>query len=160
MTGHISPQYHLVFDDNFTTVESMKQGVVATNWDMLVQTQQALAMPEQYILSPKWERHTANAYQHKQSTPTMLSWPSDMDAACDNENMDEQAAGMLNEATEGDTAANEGGSSLAPATSYHSTGHDDISSQQQPNLRLTLSPVDLSTTRLRRLGRERKMVQK
>jgi len=106
MTGHVSPQYHLVFDDDFATVESMKQGVVPMNWDTLVQTQQELAMPEQYILSPEWERQTANAYPHKRSTPTMLSWPSDTDAAGDNENMDVQAAGMLNDATERDTAAN------------------------------------------------------
>jgi len=31
MTGHISPQYHLVFDDDFSTVESMKLGVIPTN---------------------------------------------------------------------------------------------------------------------------------
>jgi len=38
-TGHVSPQYHLIFDDNFTTVQSMRISKVPTNWDRLVTTQ-------------------------------------------------------------------------------------------------------------------------
>ena len=26
-TGHISPQYHVVFDDNFKTMDSLRKGV-------------------------------------------------------------------------------------------------------------------------------------
>ena len=35
-TGHVSPQFHLVFDDDFTTVESMRNGTVPQNWCELV----------------------------------------------------------------------------------------------------------------------------
>jgi hypothetical protein len=35
-TGHISPQYHVVFDDDFTTVSSMREGTVPNSWGELV----------------------------------------------------------------------------------------------------------------------------
>ena len=34
-TGHVSPQYHIVFDDDFTTVENLRLGTVPTNWTEL-----------------------------------------------------------------------------------------------------------------------------
>jgi len=53
--GHVSPQYHLIFDDDFTTVESMKLG-------KLVETQCKLATTTTYKLLPEWEEQTAKAY--------------------------------------------------------------------------------------------------
>ena len=38
-TGHISPQYHLVFDDDFTTVQSMRVRKIPVNWEGLVTRQ-------------------------------------------------------------------------------------------------------------------------
>ena len=35
-TLHVSPQYHVVFDDNFSTVSSMVNGEVPENWLDLV----------------------------------------------------------------------------------------------------------------------------
>ena len=57
--GHVSPQYHLIFDDDFTTVESMKLGKILMNWDKLVETQCKLATTMTYKLLPKWEEQTA-----------------------------------------------------------------------------------------------------
>ncbi|KAL7547062.1 hypothetical protein ACHAWF_010384 [Thalassiosira exigua] len=37
-TGHVSPQFHVVFDDNFTTVPYMKNDSVPPNWAELVDT--------------------------------------------------------------------------------------------------------------------------
>jgi hypothetical protein len=31
-TGHVSPQYHVVFDDDFTTVPDMEAGTIPPNW--------------------------------------------------------------------------------------------------------------------------------
>ena len=36
-TLHVSPQYHVVFDDNFSTVQSMVHGEVPDKWTTLVQ---------------------------------------------------------------------------------------------------------------------------
>jgi hypothetical protein len=30
-TGHVSPQFHMVFDDDFTTISHLKLGMVPTN---------------------------------------------------------------------------------------------------------------------------------
>ncbi len=34
-TGHVSPQYHVVFDDDFTTVPYMEAGAIPPHWSDL-----------------------------------------------------------------------------------------------------------------------------
>ena len=70
--GHVSLQYHLIFDDDFTTVESMKLGKILMNWDKLVETQCKLATTMTYKLLPEWEAQTAEAYL---STSPLKDWP-------------------------------------------------------------------------------------
>ena len=36
-TGHVSPQFHFVFDDHFTTLSQMRNGTVPSNWADLVE---------------------------------------------------------------------------------------------------------------------------
>ena len=38
-TGHVSPQYHVVFDDDFTTVEAIAQDSEPNNWQFLCKAQ-------------------------------------------------------------------------------------------------------------------------
>ena len=35
-TGLVSPQYYVVFDDDFTTVQRLRKGTVPPNWEKLV----------------------------------------------------------------------------------------------------------------------------
>jgi hypothetical protein len=35
-TGQVSPQYHVIFDDTFSTVPYMDAGTVAPHWDDLL----------------------------------------------------------------------------------------------------------------------------
>ena len=35
-TGHISPQYHVIYDDDFTTVPFLRKGQVPPHWEELV----------------------------------------------------------------------------------------------------------------------------
>ncbi len=37
-TGHISPQFHVVFDDDFTTVQYLCTGMVPPQWVDLVRS--------------------------------------------------------------------------------------------------------------------------
>jgi hypothetical protein len=53
-TGHVSPQYHVVFDDDFTTVASIRNGVVPENWMDLVKRSSELATDEQFDLAQTW----------------------------------------------------------------------------------------------------------
>ena len=53
-TGHVSPQYHVVFDDDFTTVPYMKRGEIPPNWEDLYNENRELATDEDYDLAKSW----------------------------------------------------------------------------------------------------------
>jgi hypothetical protein len=53
-TGHVFLQYHVVYDDNFTTVDSLKLGTVPTNWPDLYSTRRDLVPEESFMLAPEW----------------------------------------------------------------------------------------------------------
>jgi hypothetical protein len=53
-TGHTSPQYHVVFDDDFTPVLSMREGVVPPSWAALVRLSSECATRENYNNSDTW----------------------------------------------------------------------------------------------------------
>ena len=53
-TGHVSPQYHLVFDDEFTTVRHLREGTVPCNWKELVLSSSFSSTDEQYSLNDTW----------------------------------------------------------------------------------------------------------
>ena len=53
-TGHVSPQYHVVFDDDFTTVQYMNEGAVPPNWADLVHHSSELATKESFVLTENW----------------------------------------------------------------------------------------------------------
>ena len=52
-TGHVSPQYHVVFDDLFTTVAYMKKSEVPPNWTELVHKSERVT-DEDYDLAKTW----------------------------------------------------------------------------------------------------------
>ena len=53
-TDNVSPQYHVVFDDTFSTVEHKRKGTVQENWEKLVEEQSVLATQEKFILVKDW----------------------------------------------------------------------------------------------------------
>ena len=53
-TGLVSPQYHVVFDDEFTTVPHLRKGTVPKNWADLVENTREKATEEFYDLSKTW----------------------------------------------------------------------------------------------------------
>jgi hypothetical protein len=53
-TGHVSPQYHVVYDDNFTTVDSIRIGTAPSNWPDLYNTSRELVTDDTFELSPDW----------------------------------------------------------------------------------------------------------
>jgi hypothetical protein len=53
-TGHVSPQYHVVYGDDFTTVGSLKLGTVPTNWSELCESSRDLVTDVPFQLSPDW----------------------------------------------------------------------------------------------------------
>ena len=53
-TGRVSPQYHVVFDDDFTTVPYMEAGTLQPNWEDLVEHSYETATAEDIELADSW----------------------------------------------------------------------------------------------------------
>ncbi len=49
-TGHVSPQFHVVFDDHFMTVPFMEKNEVPPHWAQLVENLQEKVTEEHYEL--------------------------------------------------------------------------------------------------------------
>ncbi len=52
--GHVSPQYHVVFDDLFTTVPFMEKSEVPPHWADLVERSREHVTDEHYELAKMW----------------------------------------------------------------------------------------------------------
>ena len=50
----VSPQYHVVYDDQFITVHHMRDLTVPPNWAKLVQNSSELVTTDQYDLTKTW----------------------------------------------------------------------------------------------------------
>ena len=55
-TGHVSPQYHMVFDDDFNTVPHMLAGTVPQHLEKLVRLSSECATYEYYKISDEWTK--------------------------------------------------------------------------------------------------------
>ena len=54
-TGHVSPQYHIVFDDKFETVEALRKGVVPSRWEYIAKIGYESATDEDINLTKLWK---------------------------------------------------------------------------------------------------------
>ena len=50
ITGYVSPQYHVVFDENFSTVDHTRKGTLPGNWKYLVEEHSELVTQENFTL--------------------------------------------------------------------------------------------------------------
>ena len=53
-TGRVSPQYHVVFDDDFTTVPYMESGTLPPNWQELIEHSSEMATTEDVFKADTW----------------------------------------------------------------------------------------------------------
>ncbi len=53
-TGHVSPQFHVVFDDLYSTVAYMEKSEVPPNWANLVENSREKVTEEDYNLAKMW----------------------------------------------------------------------------------------------------------
>ena len=68
-TGHISPQYHVVFDDTFSTVPFLRSGEEPPNWVELVRTSSEKVTTEAYEVADHWNQ-AENAESEDQNLPS------------------------------------------------------------------------------------------
>ena len=90
-TLHVSPQYHVIFDDTFSTVEHMEKGTIPPNWKELVAASEDIQPEETKELDNLWNNpaleESENEEQHlddesvsndSQSTPRISNKSSEM----------------------------------------------------------------------------------
>jgi hypothetical protein len=70
-TGLVSPQFHVVFDDDFTTVPHLRKGTVPPNWEKLVTNCREKSTDEFFDLTKTWFQPTSDesADEVFESTP-------------------------------------------------------------------------------------------
>ncbi len=82
-TGLVSPQYHVVYDDDFTTVDSLKLRTVPTYWPDLYQNNSELVTVVPFQLPSEWNQtlqmqNSINWLSHTlESEVTNLTTPFD-----------------------------------------------------------------------------------
>ena len=52
--GRVSPQYHVIFDDDFSTVPYIKAGTIPPNWEDLVKYSSGMATTKDVNLADTW----------------------------------------------------------------------------------------------------------
>jgi hypothetical protein len=60
-TGHVSPQYHIAFDDDFTTVPNLRSGTVPADWRKLAQDSSEQVTDAAYDLAQTWSQSTLDS---------------------------------------------------------------------------------------------------
>ena len=53
-TSHVSPQFHVVVDDEFSTVTVMREGTITPNWTDLVQYRSQIGAMENIDHKDNW----------------------------------------------------------------------------------------------------------
>ena len=55
-TGHVSPQFHVVFDDSFSTIDALTNGYKPENWEVLYETNTEFVGAEAFKLAQEWQQ--------------------------------------------------------------------------------------------------------
>ena len=71
-TSHVSPQFHLVFDDEFSTFSFMREGTIIPNWTDIVQRISQRGALENIDIKDTWftpdlEEYTRKTQRHEPS---------------------------------------------------------------------------------------------
>jgi hypothetical protein len=74
-TGHVCPQYHVVFDDDFTTVPYMEAGTIPPHWSDLVHSASELAIKQALDLAQAWLGSTGQDNTDQQFTDNLVVDP-------------------------------------------------------------------------------------
>ena len=55
-TGHVSPQFYIVFKETFSSVPSLKNGSVPASWKFIRKNNRELATYEDFNLADRWRK--------------------------------------------------------------------------------------------------------
>jgi hypothetical protein len=130
-TGHVSPQFHVVYDDDFTTVPYLRTATVPPHWAELVRVSSTIAL---------YTEHEVGTWQ---SIPELDVEPGDFTS--DTANIDTAPSTTSNQHREGDDRHSEGDSDVVSHHKNTVNKRVTFSDQGQDNEIQSDSP-DSSTT--------------
>jgi hypothetical protein len=130
-TGHVSPQLHVVYDDNFTTAPYLRTATVPPHWAKLVRAFLTIAL------------HTEHKVGTWQSIPELDVDPGDFTS--DTTNTDTAPSTTSTQNCEGDDEHSEGASDVVPHHKNTVTKRVMFSDQGQDNKIQSNSPDSYTT---------------
>ncbi len=130
-TGHVSPQFHVVYDDDFTTVPYLQTATVPPHWSELVRASSTIAL------------YTEGEVGTWQSIPELDVEPGDFTSDTAHINTTPPTTSALNR--EGDEGHSEGASDVALHRKNTVTKRVTFSDQGQDN-EIQSDSSDSSTT--------------
>ena len=80
-TGHVSPQFHVVFDDEFSTVPYLSGETTPPNWDTLLNTSTEHTANNADILSPTWLQQSPTLTTHSEGARVQNTHPPPIGSA-------------------------------------------------------------------------------
>ncbi|KAL7462696.1 hypothetical protein ACHAXS_003067 [Conticribra weissflogii] len=152
-TGLVSPQFHVVFDDEFTTVPYLRKGTVPPNWADLVMNSAERTTTELYDLTKTWfEAHSDETADEiilspKSSAPSLTSVGAH--ASPNKGDLPLSTKDAISFEHEGNVSSH-----LPIITQSQDSKGDEMANLQMPPM------VNLETAGLRRSPRLQKMNQK
>ena len=139
-TVHVSPQFHVVFDDEFTAGEALQSNTQPSNWENLYDNQRELVTDTEYTIASNWcDDEGALGTEHENRELAWQRPSSVLDSTSAQANEGEACAHTP--VHEGATSANEG--VVMP-------------NEGAPAAPPSFAPIDLNTTGLRRSSRLKK----
>ena len=149
-TGHVSPQFHVVFDDKFTTIDTFRKGFQPNTWEKMCATNTEIAPEIDSHLATQWETSVLQHEDHNLANRKLHRVRFDLPYDTDSLPCVGQSEG------ESPIPANEGYSPITAneGDSKHAATDEGVISPPIYN------PIDLSEVGLRRSARTRKPTEK
>jgi len=137
-TGLVSPQYHVVFDDTFSTISHLRSGTIPSNWEQLVANSSHLSTTEDYDLTRTWfngaNDPTADTHHNADEELAIpLTDPQTADSNATSHRHSERDAATDESSSVAKTSENEGDPLYNPASTPVSEG-DDLKMPKMINL--------------------------
>jgi hypothetical protein len=139
-TGHVSPQYHVVFDDDFSTVPFMEKGKIPPNWEELYNNNRDLATDEDFNLAKSWYQQQANSVSGEDIGPINGNASQSVTNPFD-------VLGQRNIDLGTETTTTSGGNVRnSPVSDYEGESGIEIRLSQDENARKSAAPSTFDTT--------------
>jgi hypothetical protein len=142
-TGLVSPQYHVVFDDHFTTTQCLATNVLPAHWKLLFQerSENVLAdnpiLQDSHILGPEWESNATPTPLGGANAPSLegerhISPRTILTPPLEGDYNDPLSTTVRPHPSEGESPLLEGDSSLSYGESPLSPGERPLSEGENP----------------------------